>query len=195
MLSQGPGAALRRVAAAVVVAALASACENVSPYTERNYARVGLPVLMERLSTTKDRSGGPFPAASVAIGSLYEQGFNHVTAFEAEYSLYTLAPGGPLNGYGNGYYGGIRRFWNMDGRLRPNGGLGAMWQDFRVTNLTRSNDPSGPGAYADLGLDFMMTATHSIGARLRALSRYELADRHHGMRNGLEFTLQSSWRF
>ena len=50
--------------------------------------------------------------------------------------------------------------------LRLHKDRGAHWQAMHVRHLRAGADPSGPGLYADVGLDYMITGAHSIGLRI-----------------------------
>src|SRR5262249_29825773 len=173
----------------------AAGCTDLSPWIENHYVRVGAPVLYEPVHTVNEDTSGPYYGGSLAYGTLYEQSANHATALEFEYALRGLSDFAPNDGYAHAYYGGVRRFWCMDGRIRPHAGLGALWEDFDVRNQPSGDDPYGFGVYADVGLDYMITPTYSIGVRLRDQVRYEYADFNHGVRNGVELALTYSWNF
>ena len=179
----------------VAIVLLAAACSNVPPYVERSYARLGTVSLEERLEATDKNSSGPYPGVNVALGTLLEIERTHGTALEVEFEMFDLGPGGELDGYGFRYFGGARRFWNMDGRWRPSLGVGASWTDFRLYDFQRGRDPASAGGYADVGLDWMVTPRFGLGTHLRLMARYEEADKVHGVRLGAELGLQSVWRF
>jgi hypothetical protein len=173
----------------------AAGCADVSPWTENSYVRVGAPVLYEPLHTVNEDTSGPFYGGSIAYGSIFEQRANQATAFEFEYALRNLTDFAPNDGFAHGFYLGVRRFWCMDGRIRPHAGLGGMYEDFDVRNQPSGDDPYGVGVYADVGLDYMITPTYSIGLRVRDQLRYEYADFNHGIRNGVELALTFAWNF
>jgi hypothetical protein len=184
-----------RAAAVVAAAALLAACADVSPYTERNYVRFGAPVLYSPMRTVIGDADGPFPGGSVAAGTLFQQSREHSTAMEIEYANNRLAQGGDLTGVSHGFFGGVRRVWFVDERIRPNLGWGGLWQDVHVRHNSSGSDPHGFGIYGDIGLDYMITATHSIGVRFRDMLLYDGARDHSGPRNNVEFSLVAAWRF
>lgn len=199
MQSDAPTAPSRReprVRALLVLGALACAgCEYIPPFLERNYLRVGAQGLSERLQAEEERAEGPYPGVSLTLGSQYRVSGTRATAVEAEAQVYDLDYGGDFDGYGFRYLAGLRWFWNMDGRWRPHAGVGLQWTDFHLEDHDRKYDPKGPGCYGDVGLDWMITPRHAVGARLRSSLRYEEASHEHGLKAGLEIGLQSVWRF
>ena len=192
---QAPTAAPRRLASFVLLSsALAFAgCENVPPYLDRVYVRASTQALTERLEADDENSNGPFPGIGATVGSMLAVERTRSTAMEFEAQAYLAT--GDLDGYGFRYSAGPRWFWNEDGRMRPNASVGAHWTDFHLEDHDRSFDPNGPGGYGDFGLDWMITPHHGIGGRLRGTLRYERADHNHGLKLGLEFAIQSVWRF
>ncbi len=169
-------------------------CANVPPWLERSYVRVGAVALEEQLTADGASDSGPFVGVGATLGTLMAIERTRSVALEAEVEAFDLHSGA-LDGYGFRYLGGPRWHWNVDGRLRPTVGVGGAWTDFRLDGHQRGRDPSGPGGYLDCGLDWMITPYFGIGAKLRGLMRYEQAQREHGPRAGLEFALQSVWRF
>jgi hypothetical protein len=182
-------------AAAVVAAALGASCSDVSPYMERNYVRVGAPVLYSPMGTVNGDANGPFPGLSVSIGSLFQQNRDHDTGIEVEYANNRLDPGGSLDGTSHGFFAGVHRSWFPDSRIRPSVGLGAEWQDVHVRHNPSGSDPHGFGIYGDIGLDYMITPNHSIGVRLRDAPVYDNARLNTGIRNNVELALIAAWRF
>jgi hypothetical protein len=182
-------------AAAVVAAALLAACTDVSPYTERSYVRVGASMLYSPLRSDAGDADGPFPGGNIAIGTLFEQSFTHTTGIEIEYANNRLAQSSDLEGVSHGAFGGVRRTWNLEGRVRPSVGLGGFWQSVHVHHNPSGSDPHGFGAYADIGLDYMITSIHSIGLRVRDGALYDYADEHEKIRNNIELALVAAWRF
>jgi hypothetical protein len=195
MHSDAPHAlpALLRPLLALAALALVG-CENVPPFTERSYVRASAQTLVENFDADGDKANGPYPGLGVSMGTLLEIAKTHASALEAEIQAYDVNSG-DLDGYGFRYFAGWRRFWNMDGRWRPNMGAGGEWTDFHLDDHDRSFDPNGPGGYFDLGVDWMVTPIYAIGLRLRGHLRYEEADHDQGMKVGVELGLQTAWRF
>lgn len=186
----------RGARAVVALAALCWGCSDVSPLMERNYVRVGAPVLWTPVRTDPGSADGPFVGGSVSMGTLFQQSLDHETALEAEYAFNRLAPGGEdLEGGSHGFYGGVHRTWNPDGRIRPSMGLGGEWQTIHVHHNPSGTDPHGFGIYGDVGLEYMITSIHSIGVRLRDAPIYDFASGHNGIRNNVELSLFAVWRF
>jgi hypothetical protein len=183
------------IRAVAALAALACGCSDVSPLMDRNYVRVGAPVLWTPVRVDPGRDDGPFPGGSVSIGTLFQQSLDHETGIEAEYAYNGLAPGGDLEGYSHGFYSGVHRAWNPDGRIRPSIGLGGEWQTIHVHHNPSGTDPHGFGIYGDVGLEYMITDFHSIGVRLRDAPIYDFASGHNGIRNNIELSLIAVWRF
>jgi len=169
-------------------------CENVPPYFQRSYVRLEGQALVEHLNADGDTANGPYPGLGLTGGTLLEVEKTHASALEAEVQLYDINSS-DLDGYGFLYSTGWRRFWNMDGRYRPNFGVGGEWTDFHLDDHDRSFDPTGPGAYADFGIDWMMTPIYAVGLRLRGHLRYEEADHDNGIKPAIELALHSAWRF
>lgn len=194
-----PIAAPERKLAPLLLAAAAllatAGCENVPPFLDRSYLKVGAQGLYEPLQAEADRARGPFPGLSATLGTLLEVERTRSSAIEGEIQAYTLDPGGDFDGYGFRYLAGGRWAWNLDQRWRPNVGLGAIWTDFHLDDHDRKYDPNGPGGYGDVGIDWMITPRHGIGLRVRGSLRYEEASYEHGLKAGLEVGLQSVWRF
>ncbi len=174
----------------------AAGCENVPPYLERSYLRAGETGLLEPLSVKGDRGVGPFLGLAGTLGTLLEVERTQASAveFEAKY-LYNLGPGAEFDGIGFGADAAWRRFWGMERRVRPNVGFGAGYLRMSIDGRLGRYDPLGPELFADGGVDYMITSRFGIGARVRGLVRYELADDNHGLVPGAEFTLHSVWRF
>ncbi len=187
-------APLLRVAAAACAALVAAGCAHVPPWLERSYARVGLAALAEELEVDQASESGPFPGISANIGTLVGISDTRCVGVEAGIDAFD-ADRGDLDGYGFRYTGGPRWQWNMDGRVRPSVGTGLSWTDFRFDDVEHDFDPSGLGGYLDFGLDWMLTPRFALAARLREHLRYEDASRDKGMKHGLEFVLESVWRF
>lgn len=170
-------------------------CENVPPFLDRGYVRVGTQMLEERLAVDDDANNGPFPGVGISAGTLLDVERTTANALEAEFQYYDLRDKGDIDGYGFRYTAGWRRFWNMDGRWRPSMGTGGEWTDFHMEDHDRDSDPHGPGGYFDLGLDWMMTPIYAVGVRLRGHLRYEEADHNQGLKAGVDLALQMGWRF
>ncbi len=183
----------RRAAAASLLLALLG-CPNIPPSLDRTYLRVGSTALFEPLAADGDRAIGPYIGVTTSLGALLAIEGTRATALEVELQGFELNAG-DLDGWGMRYLGGPRWIWNFDGRLRPTIGVGGSWTDFRLAHRRRGRDPGGVGVYGDAGLDWMLTPRIGIGARLRTNVRYEEADREHTVRDGIEFALQSVWRF
>jgi hypothetical protein len=169
-------------------------CAYVSPHLERSYVRLGPVVVSERFEADGQRADGPFPGAATTLGTLIEVKRQRSTALDCEFQVLGLEDG-DLDGIGYRFFGGSRWHWNIDGRFRPNVGTGISWTDFHLEDFSEDFDPSGPGAYADVGLDWMITPVFGLGLRLRGMLRYEGADKEHGMKPGGELALQSLYRF
>jgi hypothetical protein len=173
----------------------AAGCNAMSPYIEHSYVRAAAPVLFEPIHNIEHDDSGPWYGGSTAYGTYIEQDKMHATGLEFEYALRRLGNTSPMDGWCHSYYGGVRRFWNLDQRFRPHVGVGGVWEDFDVRFQPSGHDSSGIGLYADIGLDYMITPYHSIGVRLRDQARYEYADQNHGIVNGVEFALVATWNF
>ena len=185
---------LGRLAAGALLAA--SGCiSGASPYIEHNYVRFGAPVLLEPIHNIEHDDSGPWYGGNTAIGTFIEQDKMHATGLEFEYALRRLGNTSEMDGWCHSFYGGFRRFWNLDSRIRPHVGLGAIWEDFDVRRQPSGHDSSGLGLYADIGLDYLITPVFSLGVRVRDQARYEYADQNHGIVNGVEFALIGTWNF
>jgi ribosomal protein S18 acetylase RimI-like enzyme len=175
---------------------LASACASLPPDLPRSYVRVDLSGREERLVAERERSSGVYPGANVAIGTLFEERETHATGMELEVGTFHLgSESGDLDGWGFIYRGGVRRFWNLDGRVRPNAGFGASWTETDIERHQRAHEPHGAGAYVDVGVDYMLTPRQSVGLRLRPGLRYEKASAVHGFYASAELALLWAWRF
>jgi len=195
MPSRGRGR-MPGIRAVVALAALFGGCSDVSPMMERNYLRVGAPILYTPVKTEPGDDYGPFPGGSVAVGTLFQQSLDSETAIEAEYAHNRLAPGGDLEGASHGFYGGVLRTWFPADRIRPSFGLGAEWQTIHVHHNPSGSDPHGLGLYADTGLEYMITSIHSIGVRFKYAPIYEFAQGNSNqIRNNFELSLFATWRF
>ena len=183
----------RLLAAAVGLLSLCG-CPNVSPHLERTYIRLAPVVVSERFEADGLRADGPFPGASASIGTLIDISRTRSSALDFEFQVLGLDDG-DLDGIGYRYFGGGRWHWNIDGRVRPTVGTGVSWTDFHLEDFDEDFDPSGPGAYADVGVDWMITPVFGLGVRLRGMLRYEGADKEHGLKPGGELSLQSVYRF
>jgi hypothetical protein len=171
-------------------------CENVPPQLERVYLRFGASARAEHVAVQEEHSSGPYPGLSGAIGTLLAVEGSRADAIEAELQWFPdLGPGGDLDGDGVEFTAGWRRYWFMDGRIRPSFALGAGWLRFHVKDHEPELDPAGPLGYGDVALDYMITPKHGIGLRLRGTVRYEMADHENTIRPGGELQLQSTWRF
>lgn len=195
MRSDGRRRMLGARAVAVALAALVAACADVSPLMERNYIRVGAPILYTNVKSDPGDADGPFPGGSIAVGSLLQQSLNGDTAIEAEYANNQLTPGGDLDGASHGFYGGVLRTWFPADRIRPSFGIGGEWQTIHVRHNPAGTDPHGLGIYASLGLEYMITSIHSIGVRVKDAPIYDFASGNSGIRNNFELSLFATWRF
>jgi hypothetical protein len=196
---QSPAASFRRSSVLPVLlvcgASLAApGCEAIPPFLERSWIRSSGAVLTERLKVDDDASSGPYPGVALSVGTMLQLERTRSFGLEAEAQAYE-ADSGDLDGYGFRYSAGTRWQWNLDGRYRPLLGCGINWTDFHFDDHDRSFDPNGPGAYADVGIDWMVTPHHAIGTRLRGILRYEQADHNNGVVPGLELSLHASWSF
>ncbi|MBM4015460.1 MAG: porin family protein [Planctomycetes bacterium] len=180
--------------AAVLAALCVAGCAQVPPWLERSYARVGVAALAEELAVDRESERGPFPGVAVNVGTLVGLADTRSVALEAGLAAFE-ADAGDLDGYGFRWTAGPRWQWNMGGRVRPSVGTGLSWTDFRFDDIEHGFDPSGPGGYLDVGLDWMLTPHFALAARIRDHLRYEDAARNKGIQNGLEFVLETVWRF
>jgi hypothetical protein len=189
-------AAAKAAACAAICLAVpvVAGCAHVPPWLERSYARAGVVALSEELEVDRESESGPFPGVAATLGTLIALDDTRCLAVEAGVAAFD-ADSGDLDGYGFRWSAGPRWMWNMDGRVRPSLGAGLTWTDFRFDDFKQNFDPSGLGACLDVGLDWMLTPRFGVAARLRDSLRYEDAARNKGLRNGLEFILESVWRF
>jgi len=169
-------------------------CPNVSPHLERSYVRAGPALLTERIAAEGKHSDGAYVGGAATLGTLMHIGRNRSTAWEGEFQMFDLNDD-EIDGIGYRYFTGPRWHWNIDGRVRPTVGVGGSWTDFHLKDHDSDFDPSGPGAYTDVGVDWMITPVFGIGARLRGMLRYDGADHEHGIKPGGELALQTIFRF
>ncbi len=188
------GARRGRLLAAAAGLLLLCGCPNVSPHLERSYVRVGPAVLSERIAAEGQHGDGPYLGAGATIGTLMQVERTRSTAWEGEFQMFNLDDG-DIDGIGYRYLTGPRWHWNVDGRVRPTLGLGGSWTDFHLKDHNSDFDPSGPGGYADVGVDWMITPFFGLGLKLRGMLRYDGADHEHGIKPGGELALQTVFRF
>ena len=192
--ARGRTRALRLLLLGAATAGL-SACENVPPFLERSSIRASGLGIVENLKIDDERKDGPFAGVALGIETLCYIERTSSFGLEAEVQALKLESDWEFDDYGFRFFAGPRWHWNLDDRYQPHAGVGAFWTDFHFDNHDRSFDPNGPGGYADVGIDWMVTPRHAIGTRLRGTLRYERADHNNGMVPGLELAMTTSWRF
>lgn len=183
-----------RAPALAVAGLVLHGCANVPPWLERSYARVGPAVIVETVEVGDRSSDGPYPGVGAAVGTLLAIEGTRAVGLEAGVVAFDLDRG-ELDGFGFRAYAGPRWQWNMDGRVRPTVGVGASWSELRDRDAGSHTDPSGLGIWADLGVDWMITPRFGLGAKVRDNVRYEDTSANRGLRQGLEFALETVWRF